>query len=360
MATPLPDTVAITTSATSMDSELMSGVETEGLDCDPENDDSLSPIDQTGSVGLDAMPYSSQSQVSESKEPDLANDFSLNGFSPGAPFSPTTMEAVATPAADDSFMTLFNNASNNHSTNNIDADILLPDDYSYYYSAKQLQLPTFSPVLPPTPIATTSTGTSPSSDVVISGHFTKNSIKTGIHQAYAAMIIDMIYAYPRMMTRRETLPPFMHALSPVINSRDDQSKLPVHLTNCMGIAQLFVVRSDDTHSFIWTTIRAEMRAFRNRLYTFNIYDALSALQASLLYLIIRVVEDKPQEAEEDYELLLIYQVGFARSHEHLPAKILQEVCTRAVELANSSCGQAENKIQDVSWKDWIYMESTRR
>ncbi|TVY93870.1 hypothetical protein LAWI1_G000563 [Lachnellula willkommii] len=286
---------------------------------------------------LDAMPHSSLSQVSLSKEPGLENDFRLDGFSPGTSFSPATMEANATPAADDSFMALFN-TPNNNSINSIVAD-----DYSYYHSGKELQLPIFSPILPPTPIATTSTRTSPSSDGAISRHFTKNSIKTGIHQAYAAMVIDMIYAYPRMMTRRETLPPFMHACSPIVDHGDEQNRLPEHLTNCMGIAQLFVVRSEDTHSFIWTMIRAELRGFRNRLYTFDKYDALSALQASLLYVVIRAVEEGPQEAKDDYEMLLIYE----------------EVCTRAIELANSSC-HGESKSQDISWKDWIYMESTRR
>ncbi|TVY47503.1 hypothetical protein LOCC1_G002248 [Lachnellula occidentalis] len=343
VTTPLPDTVAITTSAASTDSELMSGLETEGLDCDAEPDYSLVPTDQTESVRLDAMPHSSQLQVSVSKETDLPNDFSLNGFSPETTFSPPTMEAIATPVADDGLMTLFNNTSDNYITNDIVAHMLNREDYSYYYSGKELQLPTFSPVLPPTQIATTATGISPSTDVAISGHFTKTSIKKGIHQAYAAMIIDMIYAYPRMMTRRETLPPFMHACSPILNHGDEQNKLPEHLTNCMGIAQLFVGRSDDTHSFIWSTIRAEIRGFRNRMYTFNKYDALSALQASLLYLIIRAVEDKPQEAKDDLEMLLIYE----------------EICQRAVETANSSC-QGENESQDIGWKDWIYMESIRR
>jgi hypothetical protein len=115
----------------------------------------------------------------------------------------------------------------------------------------------------------------------------------------------MLLTYPRMMTRRETFPPFVHAHSP---AGDDTNNLPDHLINCMGIAQLFTVCNDDTRVFVWSTIREEMRRFNNRKSLFNKYDALSALQAALLYLTMRAGCDAPQQAREDYEMLLTYQV----------------------------------------------------
>jgi len=134
-----------------------------------------------------------------------------------------------------------------------------------------------------------------------------------MQQNYATMIIDMISAYPRMMTRRETLPPFIHAYSPAGDTEDDQNSLPEHLSNCMGIAQLFAVRNDDTNSFVWATIRAEIRGLKNHMRTFNKYDAMSALQASLVYIIIRAVDGAPQEAKDDYEMLSIHEAGFTLS-----------------------------------------------
>lgn len=149
---------------------------------------------------------------------------------------------------------------------------------------------------------------SPSLDAVLSGHFAKNRIQTPLQQTLATMLIDLLFAYPRMMTRRETFPPFVHANSPASDAETDERKLPGHLINCMGIAQLFTVCNDDTRVFLWSTIRAEMRRFSNRASMFDKYDALSALQASLLYLIMRAGCDAPQQAREDFEMLLTYQV----------------------------------------------------
>ncbi|KUJ11709.1 uncharacterized protein LY89DRAFT_594761 [Mollisia scopiformis] len=214
------------------------------------------------------------------------------------------------------------------------------DDSSYYFTGEEL---TFSPTLPPTTIATSTREDSPSTEVVNRKPFTKNYVESAIQQTCATMIIEMIFAYPRMMTRRETLPPFMHAFSPADDTDNAQNKLPGHLVNCMAIAQLFAVRTADTQSFVGTTIQAEIRGFRSRLSTFNAYDSMSALQACLLYLVIRAVEDAPQEAKDDIEMLLIYD----------------NVCQRAMETVQGSC-QTTNNSPDLRWKDWIFMESIRR
>jgi hypothetical protein len=87
-------------------------------------------------------------------------------------------------------------------------------------------------------------------------HFSRNQIMTPVQQIFTTMLIDMIRAYPLMMTRRETFPPFVH---PCCYLNDSQDTLPQVLTNCMGLAQLFVARTDDTRPFVWATIMAEVR-----------------------------------------------------------------------------------------------------
>lgn len=235
---------------------------------------------------------------------DSADCTSSNGISDGNTLS--TMErAISTPAEEDSFTRLLNNTFNNTSFNDLTNDFQ-PNDYDDYTSVKELQLQFSSPFLPS---ITWAPEQASSSEISASGHFTRNNVKTGIQEAYASTIIEMIHAYPRMMTRRETLPPFIHAYSPGTDTASDQTRLPEHLTNCMGIAQLFAVRSHDTQSFLWATIRAEMRGFERRLTTFDKFDSLRALQASLLYFIIRAIDGAPQEAKDDYEMLLIYEVS---------------------------------------------------
>jgi hypothetical protein len=213
-------------------------------------------------------------------------------------------------------VSLLNNTSHTNSNKINDIDW---ESYSYL-DQRELQMQSFSPTglspaiinsvpsfrIPPT--MTMETEHSPSSDAVLSGHFAKNRTQSPLQEALATVIIDSFLAYPRMMTRRETFPPFVHAHSPAGDTEDHESKLPEHLINCMGIAQLFTVCNDDTRVFLWSAIREEMRGFNNRKNLFNKYDALSALQATLLYLIMRAGCDAPQQSREDYEMLLTYQV----------------------------------------------------
>jgi hypothetical protein len=296
--------------ATPIESEsTLSNPGTAELDYGLSNDNFLGQIAHIEEIGLDPSRHLSQLQYSPSKHgPDSIDEMNLNNSFDGNSFSATSTAGTTILDDENSFMGLFNDAFNNAATNNIftNSNFQL-DDYSYYYKGKEL-LPIYSPNLPTVLMAaaTTKASTSPSSEIVIRGHFTKNKVKAGIQQTCATMIIDMICAYPRMMTRRETLPPFIHACSYAEDTEDDSNRLPEHLANCIGIAQLFAVRTEDTHSFVWTTIRAEIRGFRDRLRTFNKYDALSALQASLLYAIMRAVDDTPQNAGDDYEMLLIY------------------------------------------------------
>ena len=206
-----------------------------------------------------------------------------------------------------------------HHSSSLDFDSQM--DYFSYHSEKGLQIPTFSPTLPAciTKPSSSLTESSPpgmvsritrslSLDKSPSGHFTKNKFHTSDRQIFVTMIIDIIHAYPRMMMRRETFPPFIHTCSPNGGNQDEWSRVPENLTNCMGIAQLFTVCNDDTRLFVWGTIWAELRRLRSQASTFRRYDALSALQASLLYLIMRAVDSPPREVNQDYEMLEIYQV----------------------------------------------------
>lgn len=238
--------------------------------------------------------------------PGLDDEAFLGAFAEGS----FTSTAVATTTADDRFMDLFNDAFNDSTRSGFVTDLdFMMSDYNYGSPGKELQLLNFSPLSSLVSLNISTSQTSPSSDSVIPRHFTVHS-RTGIQQTCATMIIQMIYAYPRMMTRRETLPPFIHSFSPASDAQDGQN-LPVYLINCMGIAQLFTVRTNDTRPFLWATIRAEMRNFKDRLQSFDRYDALSALQACLIYCIIRASDNGPQEAQHDYEMLSIHQVSCA-------------------------------------------------
>jgi hypothetical protein len=276
------------------------------LDFNPEHDAFGDQINLFGdSEFANSTQISSPQRPLRNEGPDLSQSLDMDRVCNGNLFSTMNHASSSPPKDQDSFMTLFNSNFNNGSTF---SGIACPWDEEVNFSVgKDIQFPH---IPSPTSLSFPTPNSSLSCQTALNRHFTKNAVKTGIQRICATMIIDMIYAYPHMMTRRETLPPFIHAYYPISDDSELQKDLPKHITNCMAIFQLFAVRTSDTHPFIWSTIRAEMRSLRDGASQFNTYEAMSALQACLMYLIIRVVDDKPQDARDDWEMLLTHFVSF--------------------------------------------------
>jgi hypothetical protein len=275
--------------------------ETMGFGLD--HDDMLGRVEQTEGNDCYPLPYLSQSQFFSTKDgPRLIERMSPPRMSFQEPFAATNTASSMTIFEENAFQTLLNHTFNNP----VDSFNFKLDDPSFY-TGQELQLASLPSPSPSDHIIPAAQMVPSQSDWTELSHFSRN-VRTGIQQICVTMIIEMVSAYPRMMTRRETLPPFIHTHAPTPSTRSDQNKLPMHIANCMGIAQLFAVRNGDTRSFIWATIRAEMKGFKDKLQTFNKYDVLSALQASLLYIIMRAVEDVPQQANDDYDMLSTYNV----------------------------------------------------
>lgn len=292
----LEDNVTMTVSEPSVGLELrLSNLEAEGI----ESNYLANQFDQDQALEFGAPPDLSPMQYSLSE--DGAEDMGFSGIydelSPPRVMA-TAMEGLVLPSQ---------STSNNNFTN----DWGFPMDNFSWDSGKELQMPMFSlsPMMTlssfPSVASPSTNPISASSDIV---QLAKNKVQTCKGQIFVTMIIDLIHAYPRMMMRRETFPPFVHACFPAGNNQ--QNKLPSHLTSCMGIAQLFAVCNDDTRLFVWETIWAELRGFKKRAELFDKYEAVSALQACLVYLIMRKVGDVPLQARHDREMLSIYAVCF--------------------------------------------------
>lgn len=65
------------------------------------------------------------------------------------------------------------------------------------------------------------------------------------------LAFSMFAAFPQMMTRTKTLPPFMHI--PTFSYA-----MPERIATCQSIAQLFAARTAETSPFLWRTIDAEV------------------------------------------------------------------------------------------------------
>lgn len=76
----------------------------------------------------------------------------------------------------------------------------------------------------------------------------------------AGLLSQAISAFPQMMLRRQTFPPFIHA-------HWHLPSLPETLANCMSIAQLFATRTTETRPFLWRTIGIEVKRLQDEVYS---------------------------------------------------------------------------------------------
>lgn len=74
----------------------------------------------------------------------------------------------------------------------------------------------------------------------------------------SGLLIQFLSAFPQMMLRRQTFPPFIHPYW-------HKPALPEKLASCMGISQLFAARTPETRPFLWRIIEADERRFRSEV-----------------------------------------------------------------------------------------------
>lgn len=112
------------------------------------------------------------------------------------------------------------------------------------------------------PSFTSSTSISPTDDVVSRSIATTTltHLRHGnpASKHAANLITHIIFAFPQMMLRRQTFPPF-------INAHWHLPSLPEGLAGCMSVAQLFATRTPETRPFLWRMIDAEERHFREEV-----------------------------------------------------------------------------------------------
>lgn len=86
-----------------------------------------------------------------------------------------------------------------------------------------------------------------------------NTIHRSLTSKYAAnLLTHAISAFPQMMLRRQTFPPFIHA-------HWHMPSLPETLANCMSISQSFAARTPETRPFLWRMVGAEVKRFQDEV-----------------------------------------------------------------------------------------------
>lgn len=90
----------------------------------------------------------------------------------------------------------------------------------------------------------------------------------------ASLLSRAISAFPQMMLRRQTFPPFIHA-------HWHLPSLPETLANCMSIAQLFATRTAETRPFLWRTIGTEVKRLQDEVHSHSVF--LKLLEIKLIF-----------------------------------------------------------------------------
>lgn len=154
----------------------------------------------------------------------------------------------------------------------------------------------------------------------------------------ASLLSQAISAFPQMMLRRQTFPPFIHA-------HWHLPSLPETLANCMSIAQLFATRTAETRPFLWRTIGIEVKRLQDEVEFATLLNLQNALQSVILFVIMAIVDQDSGTLSLAPNFFLIFKV----------------LCNRSRDILGGSCftypGEA---LPSASWEDWIYAETRRR
>jgi hypothetical protein len=103
----------------------------------------------------------------------------------------------------------------------------------------------------------------PSISYIISSYhsirsFAPRTMTRGKSQGGEVLLMQILKSFPKMMLRRETFPPFIHAHCTSADLVSNSSELIEPLANCMTVAQLFYSATGSSRKLVWRMIRMEI------------------------------------------------------------------------------------------------------
>jgi hypothetical protein len=121
----------------------------------------------------------------------------------------------------------------------------------------------------------------------------------------ASLISHIVSAFPQMMLRRQTFPPFIHAYW-------HRPNVPEILGNCMSIAQLYAVRTPETRPFLWRSIETEHKRFRKNVRLLHAFVIVGFFELTFLGLLAILVLS-PRDTAGCSSPLHLHHYGYCRS-----------------------------------------------
>ncbi|KAK2762071.1 hypothetical protein FQN54_001078 [Arachnomyces sp. PD_36] len=161
----------------------------------------------------------------------------------------------------------------------------------------------------------------------------RSDIKTGTLN----LILRTLKSYPLTMLRHNALPPFIHPH--LIQSNMENNSDMEALTNCISLMHMISNGVQGSRKLFWKNVRLECERFIEKHMSFNKWELLTAIQALLIYVLVRM--DEGPTDYNDFDSLL----------------------TTAIIVISSRLAYIATTIDhsvEPTWEDWVFEESKRR
>ncbi|KAL6812535.1 hypothetical protein J3E69DRAFT_359665 [Trichoderma sp. SZMC 28015] len=175
---------------------------------------------------------------------------------------------------------------------------------------------------------------------------------TIVSQSCRKFIASTICTYPRMMLRPDSLPPFMHRHSCGLGQVDSkmvtgipsQSAVPESLAICISICHIFATKTASSEKFFCRTVDAELRRLNEEVPGFSKGETLAAIQAVLIYIIMRFFDAGPSYFLANGGMFMT----------------LQKLSEHFAELCPGPFSTVDSGHLECEWTEWIFDETRRR
>ncbi|KAI3327335.1 hypothetical protein HD806DRAFT_486756 [Xylariaceae sp. AK1471] len=174
--------------------------------------------------------------------------------------------------------------------------------------------------------------------------FTTRAFIRPDHVSSVSLAMRILRSYPSMMLVRGRLPPFINRPSCPWAQPSESHHPQQPLINCAKIVQEFKSQTTTSKSWIWGQIWHEQERILAQHGDFDRWELLAALQALLIYCLLRLQ-------------------GAPVGHSVFDASLLTTVSLVSQALASSvgecsDCSLPEDPA--LAWRDWVFLESRRR
>lgn len=166
------------------------------------------------------------------------------------------------------------------------------------------------------------------------------------YQASVLVLLDLIRGLPYALSRRETFPVFIHG-------QWHMPELPLTLSNCIHIAQLYIARDESPQGreLFYSTMNEERTRLMHQLSTATREELLASLAMQEMYTLLPLLDNESS------------QPNVVSGLEVQETDIERITCTARQCFAFDAYGPFDiDKIGDPNetWEEFIYSESRRR